>query len=181
MTDHDDLEQEDADLLGDFVGNEPPDLSSAPGVRRGNSVLFEYGTLETTFRIAVTGSGFAFETRDRGSSWALAEFSRLDDAERFVLLWEGARRDPAVWFDALATVPDGVVVLEDYPGKVLRWDNGGVDHVARALSDEASTLVCQLAWVRSRSLPEVLAVVDSVDPGRRVSSEWLASVRGEAS
>ena len=181
MTDHDDLEQEDADLLGDFVGNEPPDLSSAPGVRRGNSVLFEYGTLETTFRIAVTGSGFAFETRDRGSSWALAEFSRLDDAERFVLLWEGARRNPAVWFDGLATVPDGVVVLEDHPGKVLRWDAGGEEHVARALSDESSTLVCQLAWVRSRSLPEVLAVVDSVDPGRRVSSEWLASVRGEAS
>ncbi|MCL9665144.1 hypothetical protein L2091_07865 [Curtobacterium albidum] len=149
------------------MGNEPPDLSSAPGVRRGRSVLFEYGTLETTFRIAVTGSGFAFQTRDRGSSWALAEFSRLDDAERFVLLWEGARRSSASWFDGLTTVPDGVVVLEDRPGKVLRWDNGGEDHVARALSDASSTLVGHLAWVRTRSLPEVLALVDSVDPGRR--------------
>lgn len=167
MIDHVDLAQEDAELLGEFVGNEPPDLSSAPGVRRGRSVLFEYGTLETTFRIAVTGSGFAFGTRDRGSSWALAEFSRLDDAERFVLLWEGARRKPALWFDGQTTVPDGVVVLEDHPGKVLRWDNGGEDHVARALSDASSTLVCQLAWVRTRSLREVLAVVDSVDPGRR--------------
>lgn len=82
MVDHDGLVHADADLLGVFVGNEAPELSSAPGVRRGDSVLFEYGTLETTFRIAVTGSGFVFGTRDRGSSWALAEFDRLEDAER---------------------------------------------------------------------------------------------------
>jgi hypothetical protein len=58
---HSDLPRNDADLLGEFVGNEPPDLSSAPGIRRGDLVLFEFGELETTFRIAVAGSGFAFE------------------------------------------------------------------------------------------------------------------------
>jgi hypothetical protein len=170
LTDQRGLPPADANLLGTFVGNEPPDLSSIPGIERDELVVFEYGTPETAFRIVADGTGYAFETRDRGSAWPLVWFNRLEDAERYVLVREGAARNDAPWFDGRASPPDGVEVLEDNSERELRWHLDGQEHVVRALSDVGWSLVYRLAWVRRNSLADVAQIVESPSPGQRVGS-----------
>ncbi|WP_071290622.1 hypothetical protein [Curtobacterium sp. MCBA15_008] len=170
MTDQRGLRPADANLLGTFVGNEPPDLSSIPGIKRDERVVFEYGTPETAFRIVADGAGYSFATRDRGSAWPLVWFNRLEDAERYVLVREGAARNDALWFDGRASTPDGVKVLEDDSERELRWHIDGHEHVVRALSDLGWSLAVRLAWVRQHSLAEVVEIVDSPAPGQRVGS-----------
>lgn len=170
MTDQRGLPPADANLLGPFVGNRWPNLSSVPGLKRDEGVVFEYGTPETAFRIVADGAGYSFATRDRGSVWPLVWFNRLEDAERYVLVREGAARNDALWFDGRASTPDGVEVLEDDSERELRWCIDGREHVVRTLSDLGWSLAYRLAWVRQHSLAEVVEIVDSPFPGQRVGS-----------
>lgn len=170
MIDQTALQQADADLLGAFVGNEPPDLSSIPGIKRGDRILFEYGTPETAFRITSDGAGYMFEIRDKGSAWPLAWFNCLKDAERYVLVREGEVRNDARWFDGRAVPPAGVALIEENSDKEIRWHIDGVEHIVRTLSDIGWSLVYRLAWVRERSLAEVIEIVDGSSPGKRVGS-----------
>ncbi|MBT1676135.1 hypothetical protein [Curtobacterium aurantiacum] len=170
MIDQTGLQRADADLLGAFVGNESPDLSSIPGIKRDDRIVFEYGTPETAFRITVDGSGYKFEIRDKGSIWSLAWFSCLVDAERYVLVREGEVRNDAPWFDGKATTPAGVDLIEENSDRELRWHIDGVEHIVRTLSDIEWSLVYRLAWVRARSLAEVIEIVSGSSPGKQVGS-----------
>lgn len=152
------------------MGNEPPDLSSIPGIKHDDCVVFEYGTPETAFRIAVDGTGYRFETRDRGSAWPLVWFNRLEDAERYVLVREGAARNDAPWFGGKAILPGGVDLLEDKSERELHWHTAGEEHVVRVLSDLGWSLTYRLAWVREQSLADVAQIVNSPSPGQFVGS-----------
>lgn len=170
MTDQTGQQRADADLLGTFVGNEAPDLSSIPGIKRDGPVVFEYGTPETAFRIASDSSGYTFEIRDKGSSWPLAWFNCLEDAERYVVVREGEVRNDAPWFNGTAMAPPGVDLIEENSDRELRWRIDGVEHVVRTLSDLGWSLVYRLAWVRERSLTEVIEIVGGSSPGEQVGS-----------
>lgn len=170
MIDRTGLQRLDADLLGPLVGNEPPDLSSIPGIKRDDLIVFEYGSPETAFRIASDGCGYKFEIRDKGRIRPLAWFNCLADAERYVLVREGEVRNDAPWFDGKATTPAGVDTIEENSDIELRWHIDGAEHIVRTLSDIEWSLVYRLAWVRERSLAEVIEIVSGSSPGKQVGS-----------
>ncbi|MBT1681817.1 hypothetical protein [Curtobacterium flaccumfaciens] len=94
----------------------------------------------------------------------------MADAERYVLVREGEVRNDAPWFDGKAMTPAGVDLIEDNSDRELRWHVDGVEHIVRTLSDIEWSLVYRLAWVRERSLAEVIEIVLGSSPGKQVGS-----------
>lgn len=149
--------------LGAFVGNSGPDWSALPGIRRQPNI-FEYGNIETLSRFESCSDGYRLVDRDRVHESTAAEFSHVDDVERFIAIRDGSRRSAGVWFPGRATASDAVTLQSDGGTSVFPWGNGH-DHIVRAFGIPEASAAYRLAWGRALPLEQVIDVVSAGAPG----------------
>ncbi|WP_225558323.1 hypothetical protein [Curtobacterium oceanosedimentum] len=156
--------------LGAFVGNSKPDWSRLPGIHRQPKEMFGYGNIETSSRVESCSDGYRLVDRDRAYESTAAEFSHVDDVERFIAIRDGSQRSSGPWFPGRATAPDAVTLQADGGGTyVFSWGHDDV-HIVRAFGIPAASAAYRLAWVRALPLEQVIDIVSAPWP-----MEWLAA------
>ncbi len=75
--------------LGAFLGAHVSSPAGLPGLACADGVLFEYGDIETSSRLQRDGERYVVIDRDRAREQRAAEFSHLEDAERFLAIRDG--------------------------------------------------------------------------------------------
>lgn len=154
--------------LGAFVGNFGPDWSGLPGIRRQPEVMFEYGNIETSSRVESCLDGYRLVDRDRGHESTAAEFSHVDDVERFIAIRDGSQRSSRLWFPGRATAPDAVTLQSDGGTYVFSWGRDD-EHIVRAFGIPGASAACRLAWVRTLPLEQVIDIASAPAPMERLA------------
>lgn len=150
--------------LGAFLGNPPSSPSGLPGLARPDGVLFEYGDIETSSRLQRDGERYVVMDRDRAREHRAAEFSHLEDAERFLAIRDGRGRTPGKWFEGRATAPDDVEVTAGDGAYAFSWLEGSEEHLVRAFGVPEASTAYRMCWVRALPFAQVIEVVSSPDP-----------------
>ncbi|MBA8991739.1 hypothetical protein FHW23_003017 [Curtobacterium pusillum] len=159
--------------LGAFVGNVPPHWSSLPHLDRGTGVIFEYGDIETSSRLESSGAGYVLVDRDRAHEEKAAEFTHLEDAERFVAIRGGRNRSAGRWFQDRATAPDDVDVRAEGGAYSFSWVDGAEEHEVRAFGVPEASTAYRLCWVRTLPFEQVIDVVTAQTPMDRLREHGL--------
>ncbi|UXN25440.1 hypothetical protein N8D74_00670 [Curtobacterium flaccumfaciens] len=158
--------------LGAFVGNSGPDWSGLPGILRQPEVIFEYGNTETSSRVESCTKGYRLVDRDRAHESTAAEFSHIDDVERFIAIRDGSNRSSGLWFPGRATAPEAVTLQSDDGTYVFSWGHGD-EHIVRAFGIPAASAAYRLAWVRALPLEQVIDVVSASSPMERLAAHGI--------
>ncbi|MBT1678081.1 hypothetical protein [Curtobacterium aurantiacum] len=159
--------------LGAFVGNSGPDWSGLPGIRRHAKVMFEYGNIETSSRVESCSDGCRLVDRDRAHESTAAEFSHVDDVERFIAIRDGSQRSSGLWFPGRATAPDAVTLQSDAGTYVFSWGHDD-EHIVRTFGIPVASAAYRLAWVRALTLKQVIDVVSAPGPMERLAAHGFA-------
>ena len=154
--------------LGAFVGNELSNPSTLMGLGRSAGVFFEYGDIETSHRIERCDGGFVVVDRDRAREHRAAQFSHVDDAERFVAIRDGLGRSAGPWFGGRATAPDDVQVTVVRETWTFSWRDRSDEHVVRAFGVPEASAAYRLCRVRALAFERVMEVVISPSPMRQL-------------
>lgn len=150
--------------LGAFLGAHVSSPAGLPGLACADGVLFEYGDIETSSRLQRDGERYVVIDRDRAREQRAAEFSHLEDAERFLAIRDGRGRTPGKWSAGRAIAPDDVEVTSGDGAHEFSWLEGSEEHVVRAFGVPEASTAYRLCWVRALPFARVFEVVSSPGP-----------------
>ncbi|PCN49236.1 hypothetical protein Csp2054_03380 [Curtobacterium sp. 'Ferrero'] len=136
-------------------------------------MIFEYGDIETSSRIERSEARYVLVDRDRAREEKGAEFTHLEDAERFIAIRGGRNRSAGRWFQDRATAPDDVEVRTEGGAYSFSWVDGADEHAVWAYGVPQASAAYRLCWVRTLPFDQVMDVVTAQSPMDRLREHGL--------